>query len=405
MSKKIISYITAIALVVVGLAFVPSTKTVSAAADPSDSGWQLQWSDEFNGTSLDNSVWTCEQGGGGWGNGELQYYTNRTDNVYVTGGNLNIKAKRENYNGSNFTSGRIISKNKKYFKYGKMEARIKVEGGNQNGVWPAFWMMGNDYDRVGWPKCGELDIMEHANNRNYTEGTLHWGTAWDAHSSWGSFSDGDYNYFSSNNNGITAWHTYGVTWDENYIKWYMDNQVFLVASIGTGYDSHDYFTKDAFFLLNLALGGPGTGYTGYIQPDSSFQSATMYVDYVRAYSYNGSGQPTQPTQPTTAYPSGYTEATRGQYIDLGDWQYFFGDDAWGNCKVAYKGGRYLNDISLYFMKKATDDWGAQIRPDLSLAANTTYNYSFTCWLATWAWEPTISFLLTASPSSEDARER
>ena len=375
MFKKVTVYSTVIALVVSGISLIPSNikKTSANVADPTASGWQLQWSDEFTGNSLDTSVWTCEQGAGGWGNNELQYYTNRSDNVYVQGGFLNIKAKKENYNGSNYTSGRLITKNKKVFKYGKMEARIKVDGGNQNGVWPAFWMMGNDYDSVGWPRCGELDIMEHANSNNYVEGTLHWGTAWDSHSSWGSFSTGDYKYYSdSTNNGINGWHTYGVTWDDSYIKWYMDDEVFLVASIGTGYSSHDYFTKDAFFLLNLALGSTGTGYTNYTAPDANFQSATMIVDYVRAYSWGGGEVET-----TSAYPSGYTEAQRGQFYDIGGWQYYFGDDNWGQCKAAYKDGTNTSDMSVYIIKQATDDWGAQIKPNLSLAANTTYNYSFT----------------------------
>ena len=184
MYKKIMTYTIALALVVCGITFTPNKTTkVSAAADPSASGWQLQWSDEFEGSSLDTSSWSYETGAGGWGNSELQYYTSRTDNVAVTGGNLKITAKKESYNGSQYTSGRIITKGKRYFTYGKMEARIKVDGGNQNGVWPAFWMMGNDYDSAGWPACGELDIMEHANSNDYTEGTLHWGSSWSSHSS------------------------------------------------------------------------------------------------------------------------------------------------------------------------------------------------------------------------------
>ncbi|HAR92315.1 MAG TPA: hypothetical protein DCR28_04425 [Eubacterium sp.] len=373
MYKRIVSYIIAIALVITGITFVPMSKKVLAVADPSDSGWTLQWSDEFDGNSLNTNTWTYETGTGqnGWGNNELQYYTNRTDNVYVTGGNLNIKAKRESYNGSNFTSGRIISKNKKYFKYGKMEARIKVDGGNQNGVWPAFWMMGNDIDQVGWPACGELDIMEHANSNPYIGGTIHWGTDWQNHTYWGSGNENTDKYYTDNtNNGINGWHTYGVTWDESTIKWYMDNEVYFLANIGPGYNANGYFQKDAFFLLNLAIGGPATGYTNNKGPDDSFQSATMQVDYVRAYKYNGS-------QPETLYPSGYTEANRGGITSVGAWSYFFGDDSWGQCKTAYKGGTNLNDFSVYFMKKATTDWGAQIRPNLSLDANTKYNYSFT----------------------------
>ncbi len=255
MYKKIISYITAIVLVVTGFAFTPSTKTVSAAADPSDSRWQLEWSDEFDGNSLNTNTWSYEIGTGqnGWGNGEVQYYTNRTDNVFVNDGLLNIRAQRESYNGSNFTSGRIITKNKKYFKYGKMEARIKVVGGNQKGVWPAFWMMGNDIDSVGWPACGELDIMEHANSNPFYGGCIHWGTNWQDHAYWGSGDENSDKYYSDNtNNGINGWHTYGVTWDETTIRWYMDNEVFFLCNTGPGFNANGYFQKDAFFLLNLA---------------------------------------------------------------------------------------------------------------------------------------------------------
>ena len=370
------TYTLALALVICGITFTPNkTNKVSAAADPSASGWNLQWSDEFEGSSLDTSVWGYDIGRGdnGWGNAELQYYTGRTSNVAVTGGNLKITAKKESYNGAQYTSGRINTKNRKAFTYGKMEARIKVDGGNQNGVWPAFWMMGNDYDSVGWPACGELDIMEHANSNNYTEGTLHWGPSWSSHSSWGSFSDGSYNYYSNNtSNGINGWHTYGVTWDEDQIKWYMDNTVFLTANISSGMASHKYFTKDAFFILNLALGSTSTGYTQNKAPDDNFSSATMYVDYVRAYSMDESQVTT-----TTRVPSGYTECTYdNSFHSVGTWNYLT-NKSWSSVEAAYKGGDSLGDMSMYMINGSSQEWGAQIKPTYSLAANTTYNYSVT----------------------------
>ena len=324
MYKRLMAYTMAIALVVCGITFTPKngSKVSAQVADPSADGWTLQWSDEFNGSSLDTNVWGYEIGRGdnGWGNVELQYYTARTSNVAVNSGSLKITAKKENesYNGAQYTSGRINTKNRKTFKYGKMEAKIRVNGGNQNGVWPAFWMMGNDYDSVGWPACGELDIMEHANSNNYTEGTLHWGPSWNSHSSWGSYNDGQYNYYSDNtNNGINGWHTYGVTWDEDQIKWYMDDNVFLTANISSSMSSHKYFTKDAFFILNLALGSTSTGYTQNKAPDANFESATMEVDYVRAYSYGG--------EAPSEYPENYTEGTYGNsWNDAGtQWSYKF----------------------------------------------------------------------------------
>jgi beta-glucanase (GH16 family) len=367
MLRKGIAYVTAAALVVTSIVFTPVKKqTVQAeVAGPGESGWNLVWSDEFNGNALDTSTWIRETGGtdgGGWGNNELQYYTNRTDNSYVSDGTLKMIAKRENYNGCRFTSARLKTAGRKSFKYGKMEARIRVLGGNQDGVWPAFWMMGDD--GLPWPRCGELDIMEHANGRDYVEGTLHWGeNGTDAHVFWGSYSNRDYYYFNDNaNNGITAWHTYGVTWDESSVKWYVDGNVYLTGYFGA--NNAYAFQKAHYFLLNLALGSNNTPYTGGVAPNNSFQSATMEVDYVRAYSYNGSNSGGGST------PAGYTACGKGNWNDVGAWRYYVGDGA-----AAYKGGNSINDFSVYVQTKPTWDWGIQAKPEISLEANTTYNYT------------------------------
>ena len=231
MRKKILSIILTTTMVLGLIPCMPCVKQVKA-----ESSWKLVWSDEFDGDSLNTNVWTRETGGsdgGGWGNNELQYYTDRTENSYVSDGTLKIVAKRENYSNCRFTSARLKTAGKKSFKYGRMEARIKVNGGNQDGVWPAFWMMGDD--GTSWPWCGELDIMEHANSRNYVEGTIHWnagGSSYNTpynHKYWGSYSVPAYYYYSDNNNGINGWHTYGVIWDENTIKWYVDNNIYLTS--------------------------------------------------------------------------------------------------------------------------------------------------------------------------------
>ena len=133
------------------------------------------WQDEFNGTNLDTSIWTPEVGGDGWGNGELQYYTNRIDsdsgaNAYIENGNLVIETRRENYGGNKFTSARLITKNAMTFKYGTLEARIKMAD-LSDGLWPAFWLLGTNIGQVGWPDCGEVDIVEMGSASAIAAGT------------------------------------------------------------------------------------------------------------------------------------------------------------------------------------------------------------------------------------------
>src|SRR6185436_15483099 len=134
--------------------------------------WSLSWSDEFDSSAINTSNWKFETGAGGWGNNELEYYTNRAVNATVSNGNLLIIARKESYNGSSYTSARMKTQGLQSWTYGKMEARIKLPSGK--GIWPAFWMLGENITSVGWPKCGEIDIMEHVNKDTTTEGTMHW---------------------------------------------------------------------------------------------------------------------------------------------------------------------------------------------------------------------------------------
>lgn len=241
------------------------------------SDYALVWSDEFNGTMLDESVWNYNTGGNGWGNNELQYYTNRQENIRVTNGCLEIEARKEQYDNREYTSARIYSKGKKSFLYGKMEARIKFPGGV--GTWPAFWMMG---ESGGWPKCGEIDIMEHVGyldnrasfalhtqERNGMNGRNYHAT----HS---------FDYPLSND-----FHVYGVEWcqeEENgkdCIRFYVDGVEYATAwenKIGD-HDSWPFY-KPHYFILNLAIGGNMGGKVD----DAIFnQQRIMYVDWVRVY--------------------------------------------------------------------------------------------------------------------------
>lgn len=326
MNKRLISIVVIVALAVTGMTVIsPIHKNVSASiASPLDNVWEPLWSDEFNGTSLDTSVWNYQVGPGK--NNEAQCY--RQENVSVDEGCLKLRAQREDspysYNGKsyNYTSGRIDTKHKKWFKYGKIEAKIKVDNGNHNGLWPAFWMQGEDRDIKGWPKCGEIDIMEHANDRGYYTGAVHWTN------SSGSQSDQSKEcYFTDNSNhGIDDWHTYTIVWDETQIKWYMDyeqsdnpqpfytqktsasNSSSLNACINETKTPNDGF----FLLLNLAVGGSNTSYTGGLVPDANFDFATMNVDYVRVYQYNQNlttNAPTTTVAPTTTETPSTTVAS------------------------------------------------------------------------------------------------
>jgi beta-glucanase (GH16 family) len=265
--KPILLFLVLTLLVV----FIPVPNTTSAAPN-----WQLVWSDEFNGSSLNRGVWTPEIGTGynGWGNNELQYYTDRPQNVQVTGGNLVITAQRENYEGRNYTSARIKTQGLKSFKYGKIEARIKIPTGQ--GIWPAFWMLGESFRDVGWPYCGEIDIMEHVNNESVVHGTVHWDA--NGYASYGR---------ASGNLDFSQFHTYSIEWDPSYIRWFVDGVQYNEIYIANGTGNTEEFQKPFFILLNLAVGGNWPG-----SPNGSTPfPAQMLVDYVRVYQDQGGSSP------------------------------------------------------------------------------------------------------------------
>lgn len=241
---------------------LPVNKTNAAPS------WNLVWSDEFNGTSLNRSNWTPEigTGSGGWGNNELQYYTDRAQNVQVTGGNLVITAQKESYGGMNYTSARIKTQDLKSFTYGKVEARIKLPSGQ--GLWPAFWMLGSNISTVGWPKSGEIDIMERVNLNPYVNGTVHWDAG--GHAEFGRV---------SGNLDFSQFHVYSIEWDSKYIRWFVDGQQFNEFYIENGTGNTEEFQRPFFLLLNLAVGGNWPGSPNNSTPFPS----QMLVDYVRVY--------------------------------------------------------------------------------------------------------------------------
>src|SRR5262245_59638731 len=227
--------------------------------------WTLVWSDEFNGTSVDRNNWSFEVGGGGWGNHELEYYTNG-NNASVANGALVIEAREENVGGMSYTSSRMVTRGKREFTYGRVEARIALPSGQ--GLWPAFWMLGANIGTVGWPACGETDIMEHINSDTVTYGTIHWDAG--GHASYGG---------SASVSNVGAYHVYAIEWTPASIKWFVDGVQFVEANILNNVNSTEEFHRPFFVLLNLAVGGDWPG-----PPNgSTVFPARLFVDYVRAY--------------------------------------------------------------------------------------------------------------------------
>ena len=227
----------------------------------------LVWSDEFaTDGAPDPTKWGYDIGTGsnGWGNAELQYYTNRSDNVIVQNGVLKIKAMKENYSGSAYTSARILTKNKFAFTYGKVEVRAKMPIGV--GTWPAIWMLGSNIDNVSWPACGEIDIMEHlGRDLNNIYGTLHYPGRF------GGSADGATRRIA---NAATEFHIYSLDWSASSIKLSVDGQVVHTVANSTAIP----FNHDFFLILNVAMGGNFAG-----PVDAAFSNSTMEIDYVRVY--------------------------------------------------------------------------------------------------------------------------
>ena len=235
------------------------------------------WNDEFDGAAIDTSKWTFEIGTGssGWGNNEKEYYTGRKENAYVQDGILHIRANKEDYEGSGYTSARMITKGKFTFTYGTVEARIALPVGK--GIWPAFWMLGENIDKVSWPACGEIDIIETINDESIVYGTHHWQYE-GQHASYGN-STSDF-HGAKKELDITQFHTYKLTWDEKLIAMYVDDFKYHEMSIEDNAGGTEAFHKPQFFLLNVAVGG---NWPGFEIDDSQFPNE-MLVDYIRVYS-------------------------------------------------------------------------------------------------------------------------
>ncbi|HEV2437509.1 MAG TPA: family 16 glycosylhydrolase [Verrucomicrobiae bacterium] len=337
-------------------------------------GWQLVWGDDFtnaDGSSPDPTKWGYDIGNGdnGWGNAQLEYDTSRTNNIRIQGGNLVIEADQENYGGFDYTSGRMNTKGKWSWTYGRIEARIKIPRGQ--GIWPAFWMLGANIDPVGWPTCGEIDIMENI-GKTSDQGTDH-GTMHGPGYSGGNGIGGTYT-LPGGAKLSDDFHIYAIEWTTNQIKWYLDNNLFFTATpaslpAGTTW----VFTAPQFIILNVAVGGYWPGY-----PDgTTVFPQQMLVDYVHVYSYVTTSVPDVPTglrataggtqvvlswSPSigaTNYNVKFSTSNGGPYLTIGS-----------TAAASYTNTGLANGTPYYYVVSAVNSFGESSN-SIQVSATTT----------------------------------
>ncbi len=255
---------------------------------------ELVWSDEFDQDGpVSQDKWNVETippNNGSWWNGELQFYTDKEDNIRVEEGLLKITAKYESYEGKNYTSARINTQDKFEFIYGRVEMRAKLP--NWEGMWPAFWLLGANIDEIGWPNCGELDILEHgdyvkdstSNDPGLISSAVHYGPQDYSRQTTNVpgkifFDTGQERFIRSEKiieKPFEEYHTYSMQWSPDKIQFFIDEELHLEFPMQS---QHSPFDKPFFLLLNLAVGGHWTD--GYVA--SGFTEATYEIDYVRVY--------------------------------------------------------------------------------------------------------------------------
>ncbi len=347
----------------------------SSGSDPSGipalNGYTLLWNDEFDGTSLDESIWNKELREPGWTNNELQAYTDSNENIFIRDGKLVLKAVKTQKDGRDqYTSGKVNSQNKKPFTYGKVVASAKVPEGK--GLWPAIWMMPNDESYYGqWPKCGEIDIMEtlgHDLSTAYC--TVHYGAphAEQQGTASGSFGNG--------------FHEYSVEWEPGEIRWYIDgNEVLTVNdwfSAVEGEDEKPYpapFDQPFFVQMNLAVGGNWPG-----DPDDTtdFSKAEFEIDYVRVY--QKSSYDTNVKKPDVKYRAPLEDGNliyNGDFAEAEDltddtnWKFLLLEGGDGSAEIKD------NQIIISTKNQGTVDYSVQlVQPELPMIKGRNYRVTF-----------------------------
>jgi beta-glucanase (GH16 family) len=275
-----------------GVTYFVSIITLSpnGQSNPADAAIQVQvsnnsggvvWSDEFNGSVIDPNTWTYDVGGGGWGNGQFEYDTAQHQNSYITNGNLVIEADVTNYMGNPFTSARMLTQGRFAYMYGDLEARIKLPN-TANGLWPAFWMMGNNAGAINWPGCGEVDILEMGSKEGIAQGiqqklidaAVHYSNATNGYSNY-------VTWLIASTDLTLDYHLYKMSWTPTTITFYLDGAQYGSFDITADYLSE--FHQPMFPILNIAIGGYDPSYTGVYSPGGVTAPfpAKMYVDWIR----------------------------------------------------------------------------------------------------------------------------
>ena len=235
-------------------------------------GYTLVWSDEFDSNQINQNNWAYDLGNNnGWGNGELEYYTNSTNNAFVSQGNLIIEARQESNSGYGYTSARMKTQNNQSFTYGRIDIRAILPEGQ--GIWPALWMLGNNITTVSWPACGEIDIMELLGQQpGKVYGTIHWGVNSTSQQSIGTT-------FTLNSGSFNQqFHVYSLIWAQDSINMYVDDQQFFAVSRNQITSPYP-FDNPFFFIFNVAVGGNFPG-----SPDgTTIFPQRMIVDYIRVF--------------------------------------------------------------------------------------------------------------------------
>ena len=344
---------------------------------PELEGYNLLWSDEFDGSALDMNTWNYEPHQPGWTNQELQEYTQSTDNVFIEDGNLVIKAIKTERDGyPYYTSGKVTTQKKQDFMYGKVVVSAKVPKGQ--GLWPAIWMMPTDESYYGqWPKCGEIDIMEVLGSDVTTAyGTVHYG---EPHAEQQGIVTLDSGSFAD------SFHEYSVEWEPGEMRWYIDGEHYLTVNAWftavSGEDEKPYpapFDQTFFVQLNLAVGGTWPG-----NPDETtdFDNAEFLVDYVRVYQKDA--YDTNVKKPEKVYR---TADETGNFIHNGDfsvaenladsqdWTFLLFEGGEGSAEIKD------NTMIIYTGNQGTVDYSVQlVQPEMPMIKGKSYRVTFDCW--------------------------
>lgn len=322
------------------------------------SKWNLVWSDEFPGDSVDTNKWSFTIGGGGFGNNEQQYYTDSTENAYIENGCLVLNAIQESNGEENYTSAKLSSTSS--WTYGRYEFRAKLPGGT--GLWPAIWMLPKDINVYGgeWPICGEIDIMEYmGSDRDTVLGTLHYGNPW-------VYNTG---YYDINGSFEDDFHDFALEWLPGEFRWYVDGNLYQIQQDWYSADSsgtYSYpapFDQEFYLMLNLAVGG---FFPGDPNP-ADWTSTKFYIDYVRVYEYGGDLTPDSGSS-STQTPNVNLLQNSDFTTDYAGWT------TWSENGAVFSVADSTLKADIYTTLPNT--WSTQFYQNVDVYSSTTYRVSF-----------------------------